>query len=181
MFTDFAIRTEEGGRAPAGVPGEILIRSAAMSAGYWNRPEATQAVIRDGWLHTGDLGVMDADGNMTFIDRIKDIVISGGLNVSARELEGIIAEVRGVEEVAVIAADDAEFGETPLAVVYGDSRILTNSLIVEHCLEQLARYKVPRYVVIEPEPLPRLPSGKISKTALRGKYKAASSFLQKVR
>jgi fatty-acyl-CoA synthase len=181
MFTDFAIRTEEGGRAPAGVPGEILIRSAAISAGYWNRPEATQAVIRDGWLHTGDLGVMDADGNMTFIDRIKDIVISGGLNVSARELEGIIAEVRGVEEVAVIAADDAEFGETPLAVVYGDSRVLTNSLIVEHCLEQLARYKVPRYVVIEPEPLPRLPSGKISKTALRGKYKAASTFLQKVR
>jgi fatty-acyl-CoA synthase len=181
MFTDFAIRLEDGSRAPAGVPGEILIRSAAMSPGYWNRPDATQAVVREGWLHTGDLGVMDADGNMTFIDRIKDIVISGGLNVSARELEGIIAEVPGVEEVAVIAADDAEFGETPLAVVHGDAGRLSSSVIIEHCIKQLARYKVPRYVVIEPEPLPRLPSGKISKMALRSKYRDASGFLRKAR
>lgn len=181
MFTDYAIRAENGGFAPPGVTGEILIRGASVTPGYWNNLEQTKKAIHNGWLHTGDLGVIDEGGNLTFVDRIKDIVITGGLNVSARELESIISEVVGVEEVAVIAAHDADFGETPLAVVYGDAGRFSCTTIIDHCMRQLARYKVPRYVVIEAEPLPRLPSGKISKTALRAKYKDAANLLTKIR
>jgi fatty-acyl-CoA synthase len=181
MFTDYAIRSEEGDLAEAGTVGEILIRSVALSPGYWNMPETTATAIRNGWLHTGDLGVIDQEGNLTFIDRIKDIVISGGLNISAREVEAVISEVAGVEEVAVIAAEDKEFGETPLAIVYGQPAKVTANAILEHCMQQLARYKVPRYIVLAPEPLPRLTSGKISKAMLREKYNAAATRLTKVR
>lgn len=116
-----------------------------------------------------------------FIDRIKDIIISGGLNISAMEVEGAIAEIEGVQEVAVLAAKDTEFGETPLAIVYGDTTRLTPQCIVQHCRAALATYKVPRYIALETDPLPRLPSGKISKLLLREKYKEAPAFLEKIR
>jgi fatty-acyl-CoA synthase len=181
MFTEFAIQGEHGGFAPPGTPGEILVRSAGQSAGYWNNEAATRDVYRNGWLHTGDLGMLDERGNLTFIDRLKDIIISGGLNISAMEVESVIAEVEGVREVVVLPAKDAQFGETPLAVVYGDPAALSIPAIIEHCNSHLSNYKVPRYVAIEPEPLPRLASGKISKIPLREKYQDAPSFLPKVR
>lgn len=181
MFTEFAIRGENGGFAPPGVPGEILVRSAGQSAGYWNDPAATRAAFHDGWLHTGDLGVLDERGNLTFIDRIKDIIISGGLNISALEVESVIAEVEGIKEVVVLAAQDGQFGETPLAVVHGDVERISIPSIIAHCNAHLSNYKVPRYVAIEREPLPRLASGKIAKLPLREKYKDAASVLPKVR
>lgn len=181
MFSDYRIVLPDGTPAPTGEPGEILVRSAGLTAGYWNDPEQTAATYRGEWLHTGDRGVMDAEGNLTFIDRIKDIIISGGLNISAMEVEGAIAEIDGVEEVVVIAAHDAEFGETPLAVIYGDLSRLDAQAIVRHCRAALASYKVPRYVALEAEPLPRLPSTKINKVALRDKYREATTFLDKVR
>lgn len=181
MFSDYAILLPDGSFASAGEPGEILVRSAGLTAGYWNDPEQTAGTYRNGWLHTGDRGVMDADGNLTFIDRIKDIIISGGLNVSAMEVEGAIAEIDGVEEVVVIAAQDAEFGETPLAVIHGDLDRLDPQAIVRHCRLALASYKVPRYIAIEPDPLPRLPSTKINKVLLRERYRDAATFLEKVR
>lgn len=181
MFTEFAIRGEQGGFAPAGVPGEILVRSAGLSVGYWNNEQANQKAFRDGWLHTGDLGVLDERGNLTFIDRIKDIIISGGLNISAMEVESIIAEVDGVKEVVVLPAKDEQFGETPLAIVHGDADRISIPAIIAHCNAHLSNYKVPRYVAIEPQPLPRLASGKISKMPLREKYKDAPTFLPKVR
>ncbi len=148
--------------------------------GYWNNAEATAEVLRDGWLHTGDIGVLDEDGLLTFVDRMKDLVISGGLNISAAEVERAVSEYPGVEEVAVIAAKDARFGETPLAVVYGKARIDVGSLIA-HCNERLADFKVPRYVAFESEPLPRLATQKISKPLLRVKYKDAHETLERVR
>jgi fatty-acyl-CoA synthase len=181
MFTDFAIKNADGGFAPAGTPGEILVRSAGLSTGYWNNEAATKDAYRDGWLHTGDLGVLDERGNLTFIDRLKDIIISGGLNISAMEVESVIAEVEGVKEVVVLPAKDEQFGETPLAVVHGDAERISIPAIIAHCNDQLSNYKVPRYVAIEAEPLPRLASGKISKIPLREKYKDAPSFLTKVR
>lgn len=180
IFTEFAIRGEDGGFAPAGTAGEILIRGGALSQGYWNNPQATAETFRDGWLHTGDKGVLDERGNLTFIDRIKDIIISGGLNISAMEVESVIAEVPGVEEVVVLSAPDDQFGETPLAVVHGDARV-TVEAIIAHCNAHLANYKVPRYVAIEAEPLPRMASGKISKVILRERYKDAAERLPKVR
>lgn len=112
---------------------------------------------------------------------VKDIIISGGLNISAAEVERVIRDMDGVEEVAVIKANDDKFGETPLAIIYGDNSRLSPEAVVAHCDKHLSNYKVPRYVVIEPEPLPRLPSGKISKQALREKYKDADKQLEKVR
>ncbi|MET0986342.1 MAG: AMP-binding protein, partial [Steroidobacteraceae bacterium] len=181
MFTEYAIRGDQGGFAPPGVPGEILVRSPCLMGGYWNNPTATREAIRDGWLHSGDLGVIDDGGNLTFIDRLKDIIISGGLNISAAEVERAIGEVAGVEEVAVIAAPDSDFGETPLAVIFGDAKQLSVPAVIDHCNRELANFKVPRYVVLESEPLPRLPSGKISKPLLREKYKNATTSLAKVR
>src|SRR5690606_17717259 len=96
MFTEYAILGENRGFAPPGTPGEILVRSPCLMVGYWNNPEATQEALRDGWLHTGDLGVLDETGNLTFIDRLKDIIISGGLNISAAEVERVIGELAGV-------------------------------------------------------------------------------------
>jgi fatty-acyl-CoA synthase len=181
MFSEFAIKGENGGFAPAGTPGEILVRSAGLSAGYWNNEAATKDAFRNGWLHTGDLGVLDERGNLTFIDRLKDIIISGGLNISAMEVESVIAEVDGVREVVVLPAKDDQFGETPLAIVHGEAGRISIPAIIAHCNAELSNYKVPRYVAIEAEPLPRLPSGKISKIPLREKYKDAPSFLPKVR
>jgi fatty-acyl-CoA synthase len=148
MFTEFAIKAEDGGFATAGAPGEILIRSAGLSVGYWNNEAATKETFRNGWLHTGDLGVLDERGNLTFIDRIKDIIISGGLNISVLEVESVIAEVEGVHEVVVLSAKDAQFGETPLAIVYGDAANLIVPAIIAHCNAHLSDYKVPRYVAI---------------------------------
>jgi fatty-acyl-CoA synthase len=180
IFTELAIVDANGKRVPPGTPGEILIRGPGTMIGYWNNPEATVATIKDGWLHTGDLGVLDEDGMLTFVDRLKDIIISGGLNISAAEIERCLCEFAGVEEAAVIAASDAKFGETPLAIVYGTQSINGKKLI-EHCNARLADYKVPRYLVIALEPLPRLATQKISKPALREKYKDAANRLERVR
>lgn len=181
LFTQYRILGEDGGAAPVGVAGEILVRSACMMEGYWNNPTASAEAIVDGWLHSGDLGLLDATENLIFVDRLKDIIISGGLNISAAEVERVIGEIPGVLEVAVIAADDVQFGETPLAIVYGNVASLSPALIIERCNAALANYKVPRYVDIVSAPLPRLPSGKISKPELRRRYKDAASRLPKVR
>jgi fatty-acyl-CoA synthase len=181
IFTEYRIAAADGETAEAGVRGEILIRSACLMAGYWNNPDATASAVRDGWLRTGDLGMIDEAGNLTFVDRLKEIIISGGLNISAAEVEGVVAQVEGVDEVAVIAASDPDFGETPLCVVYGDPARLSVPAIIEHCNRHLTNYKVPRYVVIESEPLPRLPSGKLSKPAIRERYRDAAARLVKVR
>jgi fatty-acyl-CoA synthase len=181
MFTEYAILGSDGGHAPPGTAGEILVRSACLTPGYWNNLEATREAIRDGWLRTGDLGMVDEAGNLTFIDRLKDIIISGGLHSSAAEVERVISEVDGVQEVAVVATADASFGETPLAIVHGDRERLSVPKIIAHCDRQPSNYKVPRYVAIEDKPLPRLPSGKNAKPALRLKYQDADRILPKVR
>jgi fatty-acyl-CoA synthase len=181
MFSEYAIMLDDGSVTRHGGPGEILIRSACMTVGLWDNPSATQEALREGWLHTGDLGEIDETGNLTFVDRLKDIIISGGLNISAAEVERVIADVPGIDEVAVIVAQDPGFGETPLAIVHGDSSQFTAASIVAHCNRHLANFKVPRYVTIETDPLPRLPSGKIAKPLLRQKYQGAEAWLPKVR
>jgi fatty-acyl-CoA synthase len=181
LFSEYAVVRPDGTLAEPDEPGEILIRSAAMASGYWNDPEQTATSFRDGWLHTGDRGKLDARGNLTFIDRIKDIIKSGGLNVSAMEVENTIAEVDGVVEVVVLAVEDAEFGETPLAVVHGDVARLDARGILAHCRRELASYKVPRYVALEAEALPRLPSGKIDRSALRARFAQGTPTLERIR
>jgi fatty-acyl-CoA synthase len=124
--------------------------------------------------------VLDERGLLTFVDRMKDIIISGGLNISAAEVERAVGDYPGVEEVVVIAAPDPKFAETPMAVLYANAAIDVPALIA-HCNGRLADYKVPRYVVVEPEPLPRLATGKLSKPAVRAKYKDQIADLPRVR
>lgn len=181
MFSRYRIARPDGSDADPGEPGEILIQSDAMASGYWNDAEQTAVAFRDGWLHTGDRGVMDERGNLTFIDRMKDIIISGGLNISAMEVENAIAELPEIDEVVVIAVPDEKYGETPLAIVHGDTPRIEPARIMEHCRKELASYKVPRYVSIEPEALPRLPSGKIDRTGLRAAFKDAPKHLERIR
>ncbi|HET6970195.1 MAG TPA: AMP-binding protein [Phenylobacterium sp.] len=179
-FTEIVTVRPDGSRCDPGETGEILIRGPGRMIGYWNNPQATAEAIRDGWLRTGDLGVLDERGLLTFVDRMKDIIISGGLNISAAEVERAVGGFPGVEEVVVIAAPDPKFAETPMAVLYATRDIDVAGLIA-HCNACLADYKVPRYVVVESQPLPRLATGKLSKPAVRAKYKDQIADLPRVR
>lgn len=180
MFTHHRIVDASGNDLPPGEEGEILIRGAGMMMGYWNNPEATAAAIRDGWLHTGDIGRVDERGLLTFIDRIKDIIVSGGLNISAAEVERAVLEFPGVEEAAVIAAPCDRFQETPMAIAWAPGGLDVAALI-DHCNQRLADFKVPRFVVVRDQPLPRLATQKISKPALREEYRDAHLTLPRVR
>ena len=179
IFTKIRVVDPFGEDLPPGESGQILLRGPGMTPGYWNDPEATAATIVDGWLHTGDLGSLDENGYLTFIDRLKDIIISGGLNIAPAEIETVIAQIPGVDEVAVIPVPDAKFGETPAAIV--KSSTVSEKEIVDHCSANLADYKVPRYVVLVEEDLPRMPSGKIAKRDVRASYGDIADGLAKVR
>lgn len=171
IFTDVKVMTEDGTLAEPGVHGEIVVRGPMVTPGYWADPVTTDAAIRDGWLHSGDIGVTDADGRITFVDRMKDLIISGGINISPVEIEGVIGALPAVAEVVVIAATDERWGETPAAIItVTEQTALDEGTVVAHCREQLSDYKVPRYVVLRTEALPRLPSGKIDKRAIRAQY-----------
>jgi fatty-acyl-CoA synthase len=180
VFNHHRIIDADGHDLPPNTEGQILIRSPAMMLGYWNNPKATAETIRDGWLYTGDIGKIDEQGLITFVDRIKDIIISGGLNISAAEVERAVMEFPGIAECAVIAAKDDRFQETPLAIVHGPDEIDVTALIA-HCNTRLADYKVPRYIAVRGDPLPRVATQKISKPALRAEYADAHLTLPKVR
>ncbi|HEY2078038.1 MAG TPA: long-chain fatty acid--CoA ligase [Streptosporangiaceae bacterium] len=148
--------------------GEILIRGHNVMKGYRNRPEATAAALKGGWLHTGDLGYVDSDGFYFIVDRTKDLVIRGGYNVYPREIEEVLYAHPGIKEAAVIGKPDERLGEEVVAVVVldgGDG--LSEAEIIAYCRERLAAYKYPREVRFMTE-LPKGPSGKILKTELRG-------------
>jgi fatty-acyl-CoA synthase len=180
VFTKIAIMNEQGELCPPNTAGEIVISGPGLMVRYWNDPEATAETLVDGWLHTGDLGMVDEDGLLTMQDRLKDIIISGGINISSAEVERVVSEIPGVLEVAVLAAKDDKFGETPLAVIYANEALSAGE-IVQHCDAEMSAFKVPRYIAFESEPLPRLATGKIAKPALREKYRNAHNELEKVR
>ena len=179
-FTKFKIVDADGAECAPGEPGEILVRGPAVTPGYWNNEPATRDAFVDGWLRTGDIGVVDAEGFLTMVDRVKDMIISGGINISPTEIENVIVELDGVEEVAVIPAADEKFGETP-AVIVRFSRPVTTEALIAHCNARLADFKVPRYVVTATEPLPRLASGKLAKRVLRERYADIPTTHPKVR
>ena len=180
IFTELRVVDPEGAEVPPGETGEIIIRGPGVTPGYWNSPEANAEVFRDGWLHSGDLGARDEEGRIRFVDRLKDLIITGGINVSPVELELALSRIEGVTEVAVIAAPDPKFGETVAAVIQAAPG-LTEAKVVAEAGKVLADYKVPRYVVLRDEPLPRLPSGKISKARLRADYADLTERYAKVR
>lgn len=163
---------EYGQDVPVGHDGEVVIAGPTVMQGYLNRPEATAESIRDGWLHTGDVGRLDEDGYLTIVDRIKDMIIRGGENLYPKEIEATIAELDAVLEVAVVGRPHDELGEVPVAFVtrYPDTS-LTEDEVLAHCRASLTRVKVPVEVEIV-EALPRNPVGKIDKPALRRSFAA---------
>lgn len=156
-----------GRELPAGEIGEVLVKGDSVMAGYWRNPEATAAAIRDGWLCTGDVGCLDADGFLTLKDRSKDLIISGGSNIYPREVEEVLLTASGVAEAAVVGAPDAEWGEAVVAfVVPAPGAAPTAEALDAHCLAQLARFKRPKRYEFVAE-LPKNNYGKVLKTALR--------------
>jgi acyl-CoA synthetase (AMP-forming)/AMP-acid ligase II len=166
--TQLAIQGDDGTIAPSG-EGEILIRSPATMLEYFGRPEETAAAFADGWLHTGDLGRVDADGFLTVTGRKKDMIISGGLNVYPKEVEDVIHGVEGVREVCVVGVPDERWGEMAVAVVVGGE----SEPVAAACRERLASYKRPRRILVRAEPLPRNATGKILKREVRPWAEAA--------
>jgi fatty-acyl-CoA synthase len=147
--------------------GEIVVRSNVVMDSYYRDPEATEATIRDGWLHTGDMAVMDDQGYVLIKDRSKDIIIRGGENISSVEVENAILSHPGVLECAVVSAPDRALGEAPVALVVIKPGVeLTVKELREHCKEHLARFKVPRDIHFR-ESLPKGGTGKVLKAELR--------------
>ncbi len=162
-----AILDDAGHALPAGSEGEIAIRGPKVTAGYWRDPETTAASFHYGWLRSGDVGYLDADGFLYLTDRKKDLIISGGENVASSEVERVIYDLPQVSEAAVVGVADARWGERPVAVVVLRSgETLTYEALASHCRERLAGFKVPRELVVR-DALPRNPSGKVLKRVLR--------------
>jgi long-chain acyl-CoA synthetase len=160
---DVTIADENGCAVPEGVAGEILVRGDAVMAGYWQNEEATASALRDGYLHTGDVGVLDADGYLFLKDRSKDLIISGGSNIYPREVEEVLLRHPRVREVSVIGRPDREWGEAVVAYVVGAA---SPDELDALCLNAIARFKRPKdYVFVDA--LPKNNYGKVLKTALR--------------
>jgi acyl-CoA synthetase (AMP-forming)/AMP-acid ligase II len=157
----------DGNFCPPGVAGEIVIRSEALMAGYWNNHAATLETLTNGWLHTGDIGETDTEGFVYVVDRAKDMIVSGGENIYSREVEEALLSHPGIADAAVVGAPDERWGETVMAfVVRRDGAALTPDDIIAHCRDKIAGYKRPRAVTFV-EALPKLPNGKVEKFKLR--------------
>jgi acyl-CoA synthetase (AMP-forming)/AMP-acid ligase II len=161
---------EDDRDVPVGQPGEIAVRGDLVMKGYWNKPEATAETLRNGWLHTGDVGHLDEDGYVYITDRKKDMIISGGSNIYPRELEEVICTHPGVYEVAVIGVPDEKWGEAVKAlVVPRPGATLSEADVIEHVRRAVASYKKPQSVEFLSE-LPKNAYGKVLKRELRERY-----------
>ncbi len=157
----------DGKQLPAGEAGEVVVAGDVVMRGYWNNPQSSADALRGGWLHTGDVGVLDADGYLTLKDRSKDVIISGGSNIYPREVEEVLLLHPGIREVAVVGRDDAEWGEAVVAVAVRAPGIpVTESELDALCLERIARFKRPKAYLFVDE-LPKNNYGKVLKRELR--------------
>jgi long-chain acyl-CoA synthetase len=164
---DIRIVSDDGMDLIEGEVGEILIKSRSVISGYWEMPELTRKVIKDGWFYTGDMGYLDNERYLFVVDRKKDMVISGGVNIYTKEIESVLYQHPCVLEAAVIALTDLEWGEVVTAVVVQRPSVEVNATeLIEHCKSKLASYKKPRKLFFVEE-LPKNPSGKILKRDLR--------------
>jgi long-chain acyl-CoA synthetase len=171
--TDVVLRDDSGRAVPIGQPGEICIRGPQVMKGYWQRPDETAKVLgQDGFLQTGDIGIMDEKGFIRIVDRKKDMILVSGFNVYPNEIEQVVATHPGVLECAVIGVPDEHSGEVPKVYVVRKDPQLTEQDVLEHCRKELTGYKRPKYVEFRSE-LPKTNVGKILRRALREDKKAA--------
>jgi fatty-acyl-CoA synthase len=165
QYLELDIWDERGASVRAGAKGEIVLRGPKVFAGYWRDPDATAAAFKGGWFHTGDIGVRDEDGFVYIVDRLKDMIVSGGENIASSEVERVLYEHDAVVEVAVVGRPDERWGEVPVAYAVVNTTVSADELI-EHCRSRLAKFKVPKDVLFI-DALPRNPSGKVLKRELR--------------
>ncbi|KQW11753.1 acyl-CoA synthetase [Streptomyces sp. Root369] len=168
LFVDARVVDENGKDVPDGTPGEIVYKSPQLCEGYWDKPEETEAAFRDGWFHSGDLAVRDAHGYFTIVDRVKDVINSGGVLVASRQVEDALYTHEAVAEVAVIGLPDERWIEAVTAVVVPRGEV-TEAELLDHAREKLAHFKAPKRVLFVDE-LPRNASGKILKRELRDRF-----------
>jgi long-chain acyl-CoA synthetase len=160
------------GEVPTGESGEAVVRGPNVARGYWRRPDATAEAFRDGWFHTGDVGRLDATGRLYLLDRMKDLIITGGELVYSLEVEAALRQHPAVHECAVVGVPDEVYGEALLAaVVLAPGEAATDAELIEHCRARIGGYKIPRRYVFLDE-LPRSAMNKVLKNELRRRYGA---------
>jgi acyl-CoA synthetase (AMP-forming)/AMP-acid ligase II len=168
---ELMVADADGTPLPDGEVGEVCAKAGSFMAGYLNRPEETAAAFRDGWYRTGDVGVLDAEGYLTLVDRAKDMIVTGAENVYSTEVESAISSHPAVLEVAVIGIPSEQWGEQVHAVVaVKPGAEVTEEEIRAHCRERIAGFKVPKSVELRTEPLPKSGAMKILKRELRAPY-----------
>ncbi|KRB73298.1 fatty-acid--CoA ligase [Nocardioides sp. Root190] len=173
--TEIRIVDADGAELPSGTVGEITVRGGHVMSGYWNKPDETTSALRDGWMHTGDGGYLDDAGYLFIVDRIKDMIVTGGENVYSAEVENVLAQHPAVAACAVIGVPDEVYGERVHAVVtLLPGHTATENELREHCKALVAGYKAPRSVDFI-DALPLSPAGKVQKRELRAPYWAGTS------
>lgn len=166
--TEVRMRRDDGSWCGIDEPGELCVRGPQVMQGYWNRPEDTAAVLSaEGWLSTGDVGIMQADGRVRLVDRIKDMILVSGFNVYPNEIEDVVAAHPLVDEVCALGVPDPVQGERVKIVVVPRDDTLTEAMLIAHCRERLTGYKIPRLVEFRNEPLPKSAVGKVLRRELR--------------
>jgi fatty-acyl-CoA synthase len=167
-YTEIMVVDADTQPAPEGERGEILVRGPNVTPGYWENPEATDAAFdAEGWFHTGDIGYLDEDGCLFIVDRLKDMIISGGENVYPAEVERALADLPGLGDIAVIGVPDEKWGEAVVAIVSLEpGASITLDDVRDHAAKHLARYKLPNQLMVV-EAVPRNASGKLDKGSIR--------------
>lgn len=168
---DVRVCGEDFHELPRGEVGEVMVRHDGIMLGYWNKPELTAETIIDGWVRTGDAGYMDEDGFLFIVDRMKDMIISGGENVFSAEVENVLAQHPAVLECVVIGVPDDRWGERVHGIIrLRDGPAIDEAQLIAHCKALIAGYKCPRSVEVRAEPFPLSAAGKILKRELRATY-----------
>lgn len=167
---EIRIVNADGIEVPRGTVGEIVVRSGGVTPGYWNKPDETARALRDGWLHTGDGAYMDEQGYIFIVDRIKDMIVSGGENVYSAEVENVLGRHPAVAMCAVIGVPHETWGEAVYAVIVLKPRMwATETEIRDHCRQSIAGYKCPKTVEFR-QAMPLSGAGKILKRDLRASH-----------
>lgn len=171
---EIRVADDAGEELPDGTVGEFLIRSPSLTTGYFNQPELTAAAFANGWYHSGDAGYRDANGFLYLVDRVKDMIVSGGENVYSTEVENALQKLPGVRASAAIGAPDEKWGERVVAIVVADPDAgLTEAAVIAHCRDHIAGYEVPKQVEFV-DALPMTASGKVMKRQLASEFQARS-------
>lgn len=165
----------DGRELPIGETGEVCLRGDSVMLGYWNRAEESAAALKGGWLRTGDAGQVDEDGYVYIVDRLKDMIVTGGENVFSGEVEAALIAHPAIAECAVIGIPDPRWGEAVHAIVRGDPSVVSADALIRHCRERIAGFKTPKSIEFRVDPFPTNAAGKILKRELRAPYWSGSA------